>query len=260
MKPLALITGASSGIGRELAKRFAAGGHDLILTARRAEELNTLATEVSQEHGVTCHVFPHDLSSPASPQQLFDKVTDANLVVDVLVNNAGFGQYGPFLESDPTRLLQMLQVNMLALTHLTRLFLPDMVLRKHGRILNVASTAAFQPGPQMAGYYATKAYVLSLSEALSYELRQSGVTVTCLCPGPTRTEFVANAALEGSKLFHSPGVEVAPVAEAAFWATLRGQRVVVPGFRSRVNAFFGCHLPRWLVLRIVDRIQEQREH
>ncbi len=223
--------------------------------------MNALATELVDIYGVTCHVFPSDLSLPDAPQQLFDKVTDANLVVDVLVNNAGFGQYGPFLESDPARLLQMLQVNMLALTHLTRLFLPGMVLRKHGRILNVASTAAFQPGPQMAGYYATKAYVLSLSEALSYELRQSGVAVTYLCPGPTRTEFVANAALEGSKLFHSPGVmEVAPVAEAAFWATLRGQRVVVPGFRNRVNAFFGRHLPRWLVLRIVDRIQEQREH
>lgn len=259
MKPIALITGASSGIGRELAKRFAVGGFDLVVTARRGDELTALAQEL-QPHGTQCHIVPLDLSVPNASQELDEAVTRLQLPIDVLILNAGFGQYGPFVESDPARLLQMLQVNIVALTQLMRLLLPAMVARKQGRILTVASTAAFQPGPLMAGYYATKAYVLSLSEALSQELRQSGVTVTCLCPGPTRTEFVANAALEGSKLFDNPGVmDVAPVVEAAFRGTMRGQRVVVPGIRNRFTSFFGQHLPRSIILPVVSRIQARRE-
>jgi short-subunit dehydrogenase len=259
MRPVALVTGASAGIGRELARRFAAGGHDLVLTARRADELRALADELSAEHGVAVRAVPADLSDPVAPRTLFDEVAAAGLAVDVLVNNAGFGMYGPFAEADPDRLLAMVQVNVAALTHLTRLFLPGMVARGRGRVLNVASTAAFQPGPLMAAYYASKAYVLSLSEALAFELRGAGVTVTCLCPGPTRTEFAAAAVVGGSRLFDSPYVmDAAPVAEAGYRAAMRGRRVVVPGLLNRLGAFATRFVPRPLLMRVVHRIQDRR--
>jgi short-subunit dehydrogenase len=257
-RPVALVTGASAGIGKELARRFARGGHDLILTARRAGELHALAGEL-RAAGVGARVVPADLSDPAAPRRLFDEVAAAGLTVDVLVNNAGFGVYGPFAAADPDRLLAMVRVNVLALTELTRLYIPGMVARGRGRVLNVASTAAFQPGPLMAGYYATKAYVLSLSEALAHELRGTGVTVTCLCPGPTRTEFASAAAAEGSKLFDSPNVaDAAPVADAGYRATMRGQRLVIPGLLNRLGAFGARLMPRPLMLRVIERIQSRR--
>jgi uncharacterized protein len=257
-RPVALVTGASAGIGKELARRFARGGHDLVLTARRVDELQTLADEL-RTAGVAAHVCPADLSDPVAPRTLFDEVAAAGLTVDVLVNNAGFGVYGPFVDADPDRLLAMLRVNVLALTDLTRLVIPGMVSRGRGRVLNVASTAAFQPGPLMAGYYATKAYVLSLSEALAHELRGTGVTVTCLCPGPTRTEFASAAAAEGTTLFDNPNVmDAAPVADAGFRATLRGKRVVIPGLLNRLGAFSTRFVPRSLMLRIIERIQVKR--
>jgi short-subunit dehydrogenase len=257
-RPVALVTGASAGIGKELARRFARGGHDLVLTARRADELRALADEL-RAAGVDAHVFPADLSDPAAPRRLFDEVAAAGLTVDVLVNNAGFGVYGRFVDADPDRLLAMVRVNVLALTELTRLFIPGMVARGQGRVLNVASTAAFQPGPLMAGYYATKAYVLSLSEALAHELRGTGVTVTCLCPGPTRTEFASAAVMHGSRLFDSPNVmDVAPVADAGYRAAMRGQRVVIPGRLNRLGAFATRFVPRSLMLRIIERIQAKR--
>ncbi|OWK40252.1 SDR family NAD(P)-dependent oxidoreductase [Fimbriiglobus ruber] len=258
-RPVALVTGASAGIGKELARVFARNGHDLILTARREAELRALADELARSHGAAVHIFPADLSDPAAPRALYDKVAAAGLNVDVLVNNAGFGVYGPFADADPVRVAAMVQVNVAALTDLTRLFLPGMVARGTGRILNVASTAAFQPGPLMAVYYATKAYVLSLSEATAYELRRTGVTVTCLCPGPTRTEFATVAAMEDTKLFDAPyAMEVGPVAEAAYRATMRGTRVVVPGVQNWVGASLARFIPHWLLLRIVYRIQKRR--
>lgn len=257
-RPVALVTGASAGIGKELARRFARGGHDLVLTARRADELRALADEL-RPAGVAAHVFPADLSDPATPRRLFDEIATAGLTIDVLVNNAGVGVYGPFADASPDRLLAMLRVNVLALTELARLFLPGMVSRGRGRVLNVASTAAFQPGPLMAGYYATKAYVLSLSEALAHELRGTGVTVTCLCPGPTRTEFGAAAAMDGSRLFDSPNVmDAAPVADAGYRATMRGRRVVIPGLWNRLGAFATRFVPRSLLMRVVERIQAKR--
>ena len=257
-RPVALVTGASAGIGKELARRFARGGHDLVLTARRVDELQTLADEL-RSAGATAHVFPADLSDPAAPRKLFDEVAAAGLAVDVLVNNAGFGVYGKFADADPDRLLAMVRVNVLALTELTRLFIPGMVARGRGRVLNVASTAAFQPGPLMAGYYATKAYVLSLSEALAHELRGTGVTVTCLCPGPTRTEFAAVAAAEGTKLFDNPNVtDAGPVADAGYRATMRGRRVVIPGVLNRLGAVATRFVPRTVLMRIVERIQAKR--
>jgi short-subunit dehydrogenase len=259
MKPLAFITGASGGIGRELALRFAAGGHDLAVTARRDDELQALAAEAREKHGATVHVFPADLSKPGAARELVDALAAKNLTAEVLVNNAGFGQYGPFADADETKLAAMLQVNMVALTELTRLLLPGMLARKRGRVLNVASTAAFQPGPLMAGYYATKAYVLSLSEAISYETRGTGVTVTCLCPGPTVTGFADNAALGESKLFDGPGVgPIGPVADAGYRATMRGDRLVLPTFMNRVGTLGARFLPRGLMLRIVHNLQARK--
>jgi len=260
VRPLALVTGASGGIGRELALRFAAGGHDLVVTARRADALETLAAEVRAGHGVEVHVVPADLGRPVAAHALADAVAAQSLTIDVLVNNAGFGQYGPFADSDADRLTAMLLVNVVALTELTRRLLPGMIERKRGRVLNVASTAAFQPGPLMAGYYATKAYVLSLSEALSYEVRGTGVTVSCLCPGPTHTDFVANAALGGSKLFDAPGVmAVGPVADAGYAGTMRGDRLIFPKLANRVGTLGARFLPRGMLLRVVNGLQELKK-
>ena len=254
------MTGASGGIGRELALRCAAGGHDLIVTARRADALHALAAELRAKHGTTVHVIPADLSQPGAADKLAEAVAAQSLTVEVLVNNAGFGQYGPFAESDPARLTAMLLVNVVALTELTRRLLPGMVERKHGRVLNVASTAAFQPGPLMAGYYATKAYVLSFSQALSYELRDTGVTCSCLCPGPTHTDFVANAALETSKLFDAPGVmPVGPVADAGYAGMVRGDRLIFPTLMNRVGTLGARVLPRGMLLRIVNGLQERKQ-
>ncbi len=256
-RPLAVVTGASGGIGAELARCFAAGGHDLVLTARRADELHTLAAELA---GVTCHVLPLDLADPMARGELVAGLAARGLTADVLVANAGFGLYGPFADSDERRLLDLLQVNVTAVTHLVRLLLPGMVERKRGRILTVASVAAFQPGPLMAAYYASKAYVLSLSEALSYECRGTGVTVTCLCPGPTTTGFASAAVMGDSKLFDGPGVmDAKAVADAGYRGCLQGKRVVVPGVQDRLGAFFGRHLPRRLILPLVARVQARKE-
>ena len=180
------MTGASGGIGLELARLFAGDGHDLVLVARGGERLAVIARELEERHRVAVRAIPRDLSNPIAPLSLFDECGE----VDFLVNNAGFGHRGSFADEDPAILSEMLQVNVAALTQLTRMFLPAMVDRGSGRILNVASTAAFQPGPLMAVYYASKAYVLSFSEAIRAELDETGVSVTTLCPGPTRTAFV----------------------------------------------------------------------
>src|SRR6267142_3603408 len=196
----ALITGASFGIGQELARIFAREGYSLVLVARSGDKLRQLAAELEKANGTRSLILASDLSAPGSAAYLHDQTTRAEIDVDVLVNNAGFGQFGLFAENDLEECLQQIQLNITTLTHLTRLYLPEMVARKSGRILNVASTAAFQPGPLMAVYYATKAYVLSLSEALAEETRGTGVTVTALCPGPTASGFQAGAAMEGSRL------------------------------------------------------------
>jgi short-subunit dehydrogenase len=185
MKQTALITGASSGIGLDLARLFAADGHDVVLIARSEDKLREVAQELTAKHGVVAHVIAADLAKADAPQSIFDRAP----AIDILVNNVGFGTSGKFAETDLRAELDMIQVNIAALTHLTKLFLPPMLQRGHGRFLNVASTAAFQPGPLMAVYYATKAYVLSFSEAIAEELSGTGVSVTVLCPGPTATGF-----------------------------------------------------------------------
>ncbi len=256
--PTALVTGASAGIGRALALRFATGGFDLIVTARRPAELDALAVEVASL-GRTFHALPADLSDPAAVPKLWQSIADAGLAVDALAANAGFGQYGPFADADPDRLLALMQVNMVALAHLTRLALPGMIQRGHGRILTVASIAGYLPGPRMAAYYASKAFVRSLSEALSHEVRGTGVTVTCLCPGPVRTEFARAAVMTESALFDGPGVTTAEaVADAGYRGLMAGRRTVVPGWRNKLGVFATRFVPTALLLRAVDWVQRRK--
>jgi len=256
-RPLALVTGASAGIGKELA-RVLARDHDLILTARRVEELNALAAELRAAHAAACHVVPADLADPRGPRQLFDAVASAGLSVEVLVNNAGFGDHGPFAAADLGKLLRMIQVNVTALTELTGLFLPQMRARGRGRVLNVGSVAGFQPGPLMAVYYATKAYVNSLSEALDDELAGTGVTVTCLCPGPTHSEFRAVAGMRRG-FSVAQEMDTRAVAEAGVRGMRRGKRLVIPGFRNRLLIFAERFLPRRVVTAAVRWMQQKRQ-
>jgi short-subunit dehydrogenase len=257
-RPVALVTGASAGIGAELARVLAAD-HDLVITARRADQLQALADELKLLYGATCHFTPADLADPATPRKLFDTIAAAHLTIDVLVNNAGFGDLGPFAAADLAKALGMIRVNVAALTELTGLFLPGMLARNRGRILNVGSVAGFQPGPLMATYYATKAFVNSFSEALHSELRGTGVSVTVLCPGPVATEFAAVAGFGADGMF-SPGraLPARAVAAAGVRAMLAGRRMVVPGLRNRVLLFAERFLPRGVVIRAVKWVQSRR--
>lgn len=235
--PTALVTGASSGIGAELARSLARRDHDLILTARSGQTLEALAAELRATHGRSVTVAPADLAAAEGPHELLDAVGDAGLEVDVLVNNAGFAAHGPFARIDLETELAQLRLDVVALTWLAKALLPGMLDRGRGGIVNVASTAAFQPGPGMAVYYASKAYVLHLSEALSEEVRGRGVTVTALCPGPTETGFQRRAGMEGTRLARRRGLlqDPATVAEQGVRAFERGQRVFVPGTINRLG-------------------------
>jgi short-subunit dehydrogenase len=257
-RPVALVTGASAGIGTELAHLLAVD-HDLVLTARREDQLRALAEELKRLHNAACHVIPSDLADPAAPRKLFDAIAASNVTVDVLVNNAGFGDLGPFAGADLAKCLRMIQVNISALTELTGLFLPQMLARKSGRILNVGSIAGFQPGPLMATYYATKAFVNSFSEALHSELLGTGVTVTVLCPGPVATEFAAVAGMQQTRAFSAGQAMAArPVAEAGLRAMKSGRRMVVPGWRNRLLLFLERFSPRGVVLRAVKWMMQRR--
>jgi uncharacterized protein len=258
VRPLALVTGASAGIGTELA-RLLAVDHDLILTARRTEPLHALAEEVKRLHGTACHVFPADLADSAAPRLLFDRIAATGLAVDVLVNNAGFGDLGLFAKADSAKTLRMIQVNVTALTELTALFLPSLLARNRGRILNVGSIAGFQPGPYMAVYYATKAYVNSFSEALHSELRGTGVTVTVLCPGPVSTEFAAVAGFQATRAFSAgQAMGARAVAEAGVRAMKAGRRLVLPGWRNKLMVFLERFAPRGVVIRAVKWMLRKR--
>jgi short-subunit dehydrogenase len=232
----ALVTGASAGIGRELAREFAAGGYDLVVVARREERLETLAEELADAHGTTTHVVGMDLAEPRAAEELRAAVADRDVTVDALVNNVGVGTYGPFHESDVEAELTQLRLNVELPVHLTRLYLPAMVERDAGVVLNVASLAAFQPGPKMAGYYASKAYLLSLSEALAEELRGTGVDVTALCPGPVETEFQERADMTDSRVGSNFSHTAAEVAAAGYRGAMAGDPVVVPGLVPKVLA------------------------
>jgi short-subunit dehydrogenase len=257
MRKPALITGASSGIGLEFAKLLAAAGHDLVLVARRQPELEALAASLAREHGTHCHIVVTDLAQPGSATKLARSLTDAGIEIEILINNAGFGVYGPFATTDLQTEHDMIQVNIVALTELSKHLIPGMVARGRGQVLNVASTAAFQPGPLMAVYYASKAYVLSLSEALAVELEGTGVTVIALCPGPTESGFQAAAGIGRSKLAGSLPSS-AEVAAIGMRALERGTTVAIAGRRNWWLVQSVRLLPRKWVARVVRRIQAAR--
>ncbi len=253
----AVVTGASGGIGLEMAKLLAADQYDLVLVARGEAQLRQVADALAREHQITTHVVAIDLSKAGAAEHVAELVEEKGLSIDVLVNNAGYGVYGPFGETDTDAELGMIQLNVAALTHLTKLLLPQMLVRKSGRILNVASTAAFQPVPLMAAYGATKAYVLSFSEALANELVGTGVSVTALCPGVTRTSFLARARMEESKLARGKGMSPETVARAAYQALMRGKRVIVPGFGNKVLTQTPRFLPRKTVAAFARSVMER---
>ena len=254
-----LITGGSSGIGRELARLFAADGVPLVLVARGAAELARTAAELTRTHQVDVMTIAADLSVPAEIERLVERIRAGGIEVEVLVNNAGFGGGGPFARSRLADDIGMIAVNVSAVTHLTRLLLPAMLERGHGRILNVGSTAGFQPGPFMAVYYATKAYLLSFSEALAEELAGTGVTVTTLCPGPTETGFAKRAGILTTRLFRSATLmSAAEVARAGHAGVLRGDRLVVPGLVNKVVSQAGRVVPRRLLARVAAKLNRGR--
>jgi uncharacterized protein len=252
----ALITGASYGIGLELARIFAREGYNLVLVARSGDRLRQLSSELERAHGTRSLILASDLTEPGSSAYLLDQTKRADIQVDVLVNNAGFGQFGFFAENDLEVCLQQIQLNVTTLTHLTRLYLPAMIERKTGRILNVASTAAFQAGPLMAVYYATKAYVLHFSEAIANELQGTGVTVTCLCPGPTATEFQKRAKITGIRLFKYGSMDARTVAEDGYRALMAGKPVAISGFKNWLVAQSVRFAPRQMATAIARRLQE----
>jgi uncharacterized protein len=252
------ITGASSGIGLELAKIFARDGYRLFLTARQRERLADAADSLRTLARAGVEVIPDDLSDPAAPIRLADQLRDRGIVPDVLVNNAGFGTHGLFADSDADSQTQMLQVNIVALTHITRLLLPGMIARGSGRIMNVSSTASFQPGPYMAVYYASKAYVTSFSQALGYELQKHHITVTALCPGPTVTDFQRRAGVENSPLFKSNTMTAQAVAEIGYRAMLRGKPIAIAGTKNKLLALGSKFAPRALATRVAGRLNSNR--
>jgi len=246
--PTALITGASSGIGSALAGQFAADGYDVVLVARRGAPLDALAVEISRAHGVKARVLPADLTEAGASRRMFDDLQSAGVTVDVVVNNAGFGLRGRVAELPVERQLQMIQLNVTALTELTCLFLPGMLQRNRGGVLNVGSTAAFQPGPLMAVYYATKAYVVSFTEALAEEVSGSSLRVSCLAPGPTATGFAEAAHMTESRLFKlATPMRAADVAKMGYEGWKRGKVIVVPGLANRLGVFMVRLSPRVFV-------------
>jgi short-subunit dehydrogenase len=252
----ALITGATSGIGYELTRLFAHDGHNVVLVARSSNDLDRVAAEC-RGLGVTAHTIAKDLTKPGSPDEVFAEIRSRNIPINFLVNNAGYALYGPFAKSNLADDLANMQLNMVALVHLTRLFLDDMIARREGRILNLASTAAFQPGPMMALYYASKAFVLSFSEALHDELRPAGVTVTALCPGPTQTGFQSKAGVEGIRLVSGRLMDAAAVAKDGYRAMMRGKPVVISGFKNQVMMWGSKLSPRSIPIAIVRRLHQR---
>ncbi len=243
----ALITGGSVGIGAALADVFARHGHDLILVSRNREKLEARGRDIQQKFGVQVVCLPEDLTDPAGPQRLHQAVAERKLAVEYLVNNAGVGLYGKFATTDLDAELKMIQLNVTSVVDLTKRFLPAMIERRSGRILNVASTAAFVPGPWMSVYYATKAFLLSFSQAIDYELKPHGITVTTLCPGPTESEFKVRARSQRSRLFERFVMDAPPVARVGYDAMMKGQSVAVPGLRNKLIPAAVRFVPRPLI-------------
>jgi short-subunit dehydrogenase len=255
-RPTAVVTGASAGIGLAIARVLARRQYDLVLVARREPELRHVARLLEEAHGNRARVLPLDLADPGSAAALHRAVRDLGITVDLLVNNAGFGLRGRFDTSDMEVDARMIQVNVAALVALTRAFLPGMIERRSGCVLNVASIASFVPGPYMSVYYATKAFVLSFSEAIAEELRDSGVHVSALCPGPTPTEFQAVAGIRASRVTRLGVLSPEAVAEAGVAGALAGRRVVIPGARNALVPWAARLLPRRVMTRLVRRAAE----
>lgn len=254
----ALITGASSGIGLELAKIMAADNVNLVLVARSEQTLVAVKNDLVKQHGIDVSIISMDLSKPDAARQVWEATKDQ--AIDYLINNAGFGDFELFKDAELAKQSDMIQLNVTALTELTHLYLQGMLARKQGRILNVASTAAFQPGPWMAVYYATKAYVLSFSEAISFELRDTGVTVTALCPGATETGFQDAADADDSKLFSDKNLPTAKeVAEYGYAAMLKGDRIAIHGWLNKAMAQSVRFTPRAIVLRMVNAVAGKKD-
>lgn len=253
-----MVTGASSGIGREIAKLLAEQQHDVVLVARSADVLAALASELRARCGVQAMAIALDLSIADAPERLAQRLRDDGIVPAVLVNNAGFGFYGPHAKQPPDEVRRLLELNVVALTMLTRQLLPAMLQSGSGRILNVASTAAFLPGPRMATYFASKAYVLSYSEALAEELDGRGITVTALCPGPTRSAFFERAGMNPAVLAMGRMPTAREVARFGVDAMQRGRRVAVPGVANRLLALLPRLAPRGAVAWVVGRITRPR--
>jgi short-subunit dehydrogenase len=254
----ALITGASSGIGLELARFFAKDKHNMVLVARSEGKLKDLAQELTQKHGIMVKIIAKDLSQHNAAQEVYNELKREGIQIDFLVNNAGFGEFGFFHETEWHKEEMMINLNITALTQFTKLFVKDMVHRKYGKIMNVASTAAFQPGPLMAVYYATKAYVLSFSEAIANELQDKGVTITALCPGPTESGFQAAATLEESKLVKGKKMpSSAEVAQYGYQAMMEGEVVAIHGTLNWIMAQSNRFTPRKMVTAIVRAMSEK---
>jgi len=256
--PVAVITGASTGIGRELAHLCARDGYDLVLVARSPSKLEAVATEIRDKKKQNVLVIAKDLTRPEAAGEVFEQVNAAALPVEILINNAGFGLLGHFWELDLGQQMQMVQLNVAALTELSRLFLPGFIAQRRGRIMNLASTAAFQPGPLMAVYYASKAYVVSFSEAINNEARDFGVTVTCLCPGPTRTEFHHRAGLSASIFEGGLSMTAKQVASQGYAAMKAGKPLIVTGRLNAAMAFLARFPPLHFTAAMARRFQEKK--
>ena len=258
MKNTALITGSSNGIGLELAKVHASKGGDLVLVARNKSKLDELKTELEKQFKVSVYTIGKDLSVTNAAQEIYDETNKQNIQVDYLINNAGFGDFGMFVETDWKKELQMINLNITTLTHFTKLYLQDMVKRRSGKIMNVASTAAFQSGPTMAVYCATKAYVLSFTEAVSNEVNDKGITITALCPGATETGFQAAGGMEESELFKGKKLPTAKeVADYGYTSMIKGKRVAIHGIMNYIMSNSIRFIPRAMVLKVSRKLLDK---
>lgn len=255
----ALITGASKGIGKEFAKVFASKNCNLVLVARSGDELQKLKEFIVQKYNVSVHLIVKDLFTANAVQEVFEEIHYNNIDIDYLVNNAGFGDYGEFVSTNWERYNNMINLNINVLTHLCKLFISDWKGRKEGKIINISSTAAFQPGPMMAVYFATKSYVLHFSEAIAKELENSGITVTAVCPGPTSTEFGSESGMSASKLVKNVKIlDAADVARQSYDAMMRGKPVIINGGMNKIAPFFIRFLPRKWVTQLSYNIMREK--
>ena len=255
----ALITGGSVGIGAALADVFAGHKHDLILVSRSRDKLEAKGRALREQFGVDVVCLPEDLADPQGARRLYDTITARGLEVHFLVNNAGVGLYGKFATTDLDAELRMIQLNVTSVVDLTKRFLPSMIERRSGRILNVASTAAFVPGPWMSVYYASKAFLLSFSQAIDYELKSSGVTVTTLCPGPTQSEFKVRAGSQRSRLFEAFVMDAPSVARVGYDGMMSGKAVAIPGLRNKLVPVAARLAPRPLIAELSHRAARPSE-